>query len=177
MSDDIRAMIAVSAAKHHVALRNVAPIAQLWLSTSETHTADGVSAGSVMQILMNVYTRVWMCMAEKIAKSEHIAISIDGTSDVRERNPIAIRMTGVHNAKHWSLPVHFCEPGDHKAATQLSEIERVFNIINEFNEGKKLPKRTIVDIEVIVFDTTSSNTGMSLCQSPLYFFLLTFCTK
>jgi len=94
VADEIRSMIAVSAAKHNIALQNLAPVAKLWLSTNTTYAADGVSAGSIMQILMNVYTHVLMCMSEKVAKSEHIAIAIDGTSDVRERNPIAIRMTG-----------------------------------------------------------------------------------
>ena len=153
-------MVAVSAAKHNVALQNVAPTAKLWLSKSMTHTADGVSASSVMKILMNVYTRVLMCMSEKVAKSEHLTISIDGTSDVRERNPIAVRMTGeilfslltllspllssylfssgVYKMNQWSLPLHFCEPGDHKASTQLHEIERIFNTINTFNRRKEV---------------------------------------
>jgi len=41
--------------------------------------------------------------------------------------------------------------------------------INTFNEGKGLPEITVVDIEVIVFDTTSSNTGMpESIVLPLY---------
>ena len=69
----------------------------------------------------------------------------------------------------WSLPLQFCEPGDHKAATQLREIEQMLKSINTFNEGKGLPEITVVDIEVIVFDTTSSNTGMpESIVLPLY---------
>jgi len=160
VSDDIRARVAVTAAKHNVALYQLAPIAHLWLSGSTTLTAEGVSSATTMQILMNVYTRVLLSVAEKVAKSKSIAVSIDGTSDVKQRNPIAVRLTGVHDDQQWSLPLLFCEPVDHKPATQLEEIKGIFKIINTFNEGKQVPKKTVVDIEAIVFDTTSSNTGM-----------------
>jgi len=94
-----------------------------------------------------------------VATSTHLSISIDGTSDVRERNPISIHLAGVQNVCPWSFPFHFCEPGDHKAATQLQEIKKMLHDVNFFNEGKDLKRVSVVDIEAIVFDTTSSNTG------------------
>ena len=154
-------MVAVSAAKHNVALRNIAPLAHLWLLDNTKQVADGVSASSVMPILMNVFSRVFESVCEKVAKSEHLSITIDGTSDVRQRNPIAIRLGGVYenSPTPWSFPFHFCEPGDHKAETQLNEIQKLLETVNLFNEGKGARKITVVDIEAIVFDTTSSNTG------------------
>ena len=97
-----------------------------------------MSTASVMQIVMNVFTRVFVYLCGKVAQSKHRALSIDGTSDVRERNPIAIRISGVHDGYAWCYPLHFCEPGDHKAATQLKEIINMLNTINDFNEVRLL---------------------------------------
>jgi len=135
VSDEIRAKIAVSVSSHHVALRNVCKEAHLWLSdSSPPHTADGVSVNLVMPIVMNVYTRVFESECEKVAKSSNLSVSIDGTSDVNERNPIAIHLAGVHNLCPWSLPFHFCEPRDHKPVTQLHEIKKMLKDVNMFNE-------------------------------------------
>lgn len=118
-----------------------------------------MSENTVMSLVMDVYVRVFTHVCEKIVKSTHLTVLIDGASDLKERNPIAIRMTGVENDKSWSFPIRFCEPGDHKALTQLREIKQMFKDINKFNDGKRCRSLSVVDLEAIVFDTTSSNTG------------------
>jgi hypothetical protein len=140
-------MVAVSAAKHNVALRNIAPLTHLWLLNNTKHMADGVSASSVVPILMNVFSRVFESVCEKVAKSEHLSITIDGTSDVRQRNPIAIRLGGVYanSSIPWSFPFHFCEPGNHESLTQLGEIEKLLEAVNYFNEGKSSTRTLTVD--------------------------------
>ena len=50
----------------------------------------------------------------------------------------------------------FCEPVSHEASVQLQEIEKMFDMINLF-AGAHL---SIVDLHAVIFDTTSSNTGL-----------------
>ena len=152
----------MSVSRHHVALRNIIPVALLWLNKNEDvspYQKVGMSENTVQSLVMDVYTRVFVHVSEKIGRSTHIVITIDSTSDLKERNPIAIRMTGIEGEVPWSFPIRFCEPGDHKAKTQLREIEQTIRDINHFNTGKGLPSLSVFDIEAITFDTTSSNTG------------------
>ena len=53
--------------------------------------------------------------------------------------------------------MRFCEPVSHEAWVQLEEIEKTFEEISSFS-GKKM---SVLDLAAVIFDTTSSNTGMS----------------
>jgi hypothetical protein len=112
----------------------------------------------VPAVVFQVYSQAFQVVATKIGESSNLVLLIDGTSDIRGRNPIAIGMTGFHKSTKtmWYHPIRFCEPEDHKALTQLREIETAFKEISEM--GGTLV--TILDLEGIVFDSTGSNTGL-----------------
>jgi hypothetical protein len=120
---------------------------------------NGLSQGRVPSIVLDVYARVFSYVCDRIANSQHLSLLIDGTTDLKQRSPIAIRMTGVHkDNSEWSYPVRFCEPCNHEAKTQLREIETMFHEINTLSSSSRT--LSILDLETIVFDTTSSNTGL-----------------
>jgi hypothetical protein len=121
---------------------------------------QGLAKGRVPSIVLDVYARVFSSVCNRIVNSQHLTLLIDGTTDLKQRSPIAIRMTGVHqNGQKWSYPVRFCEPSNHEATSQLREIETLFTEINTLSSSERT--LSILDLETIVFDTTSSNTGLN----------------
>jgi hypothetical protein len=53
---------------------------------------------------------------------------------MKQRCPLAIKLNGIDNVGiPWSYPLRFCEPANHKALTQLAQIEALFNDINYLN--------------------------------------------
>jgi len=101
-----------------------------------------------------------------IAKSSHLSLIIDGTSDLNQRNPLAIRLVGKKDdgGERWTFPIQFCKPKDHTALTQLNEIQEMFQEINSINSASSsyvnLKHVSVLDLETIVFDSTSSNTRL-----------------
>jgi hypothetical protein len=166
ISDDIKARMSVSVASHNVSLRNADLIALLWMSKYDNDVNKykklGLSRSTTWKIIMNVYGRVLRYICYVIVRSKKLTILIDGTSDRKSRNPLAIRMTGIdpenHN-KEWSYPLFFCEPGDHSAATQCLVISSMLKDISVLADHT--PELTLLDIDAIVFDSTSPNTGMN----------------
>jgi hypothetical protein len=127
--------------------------------------------------MMNVYGCLFFVQCHKICLSTNLTLLIDGSSDYHQNNPLAIRMTGMMKGEMWSMPIRFCEPVDHTAETQLSEIEETFQEINNLTPDTAR-KLSVLDLFAIVFDTTSSNTGLKkglagkeyfICLMILYF--------
>jgi len=122
----------------------------------------GLSVNTVPPILMDVYSRVFAHVCTTIGQSTNLAILIDGTTDRKQRNPIAIRLTGLDDKKKvWSYPLRFCERVNHTSETQLHEIEQMLEVINKFNKGGQGRQLSVVDITAIVFDNTGGNTGLT----------------
>lgn len=91
----------------------------------QVHTSD------VPILLRQVYGRIFLHFCTMIRASKHLSMIIDATSDRKKRIPLAMYLTGVtEEGCIWEKPIHFCEPPDHKATTQLREIEETFHAIN-----------------------------------------------
>jgi hypothetical protein len=85
---------------------------------------------------------------------------IDGSSDLHQRNPLAIQLSGRLDGVLWSYLIRFCEPTDHEAKTQLMEIIATFEEMNALACSFTERKLSVLDLYTIIFDTTSSNTGL-----------------
>ena len=57
-----------------------------------------------------------------------------------------------------SYPLSFCEPGDHTGITQCQVIAEMLGDISTL--AGHTPKLTLLDLDAIVFDSTSGNTGL-----------------
>jgi hypothetical protein len=146
----------------------------------------GLSRSTINNIILNVYGRVLAHLSIQIVRSKKLTILIDGTTDRKQRSPLAIQMTGIdpmNNNEHWflfsffvtslslslvnnthgilpfrSYPLSFCEPGDHTGITQCKVIVEMLDDISMLAGHTR--KLTLLDIDAIVFDSTSSNTGL-----------------
>jgi hypothetical protein len=166
--DTEKACLSLLIAKYGVSIENAIPVVEMVReSISKTPPNDPAattesvvkSPSLLRKVMLNVYGRLFVLLCHKICLSTHLSLLIDGSNDYHQRNPIAIRMTGRYKGAMWSYPIRFCEPIDHSASTQLSEIEQTFEEINNLTPATAR-KLSVLDLFAIVFDTTSSNTGM-----------------
>jgi hypothetical protein len=98
LHDEVMARISVSAAKYRVALRSVNDIALLWMSKNEDvkmYEKMGLGRGTSNNIVMHVYGRVLKYISHQIVRSKKLTILIDGTTDRKQRSPLAIELTGI----------------------------------------------------------------------------------
>jgi hypothetical protein len=98
LEDDIKARLSVMVAKHHVPLRNAHTVGMLWMSRYEDvkkYEKMGLSRHTINDILMDVYGRIFQRLSLQIVRSKKLTVLIDGTTDRKQRSPIAIIMTGI----------------------------------------------------------------------------------
>jgi hypothetical protein len=164
LNDAIKARLCVSVAIHRISMRNASENALMWMSLYEPtkmYENKGLSRSTTSNVLLNVYGRVLRHICFQIVRSKKLTVLIDGTTDRKSRSPLAIRLTGIDYKseipKVWSYPLFFVEPGDHKAKTQCQVIQDMLREISLLVDHK--PGLTLLDIDAIVFDSTSSNTG------------------
>jgi hypothetical protein len=103
LTDDIKARLSVIVARHNVSLRNADSVALLWMSKYEDVAAYerlGLSRSTINQIILNVYGRVLKHISIQIVRSKKLTILIDGTTDRKNRSPLAIQMTGIDPENH-----------------------------------------------------------------------------
>jgi hypothetical protein len=98
LDDDIKARLSVCVSKHKVSLNNADAVASLWMSKYGDSLKHG-SRHTINSILMDVYGRTIKHLCLQIVRSKKLTVLIDGTSDRKQRKPIAIQMTGIdpHN--------------------------------------------------------------------------------
>jgi len=183
LSTDVKMRLAMTSVKYGVSYGNTLPIATMWLSSSSSYVKsevtkkrskidDGdplykrlkevtnISSNLIVPATAEIYARVFKHESGKLYTSKQITLLIDGSSDGHQRNPLAIRIIGVYeNGEIWDYPVRFCEPPDHKALTQLNEIKSTFDEINKLHP-EIAHRLSVLDLFMVVFDTTSSNTGL-----------------
>lgn len=168
LSDETKAGLSLTIAKYGVSERNAGPLMDMWQSVMDYKSKSRTPSHSTMRtIMMDVYGRAFFSICDKIYRSTHLSLLIDGANDFHQRNPIAIQLSGTLDGEMWMYPIRFCEPIDHKAQTQLTEIEATFSEMNKlFPKEVRDPSKTfrheelsVMSLFAIVFDTTSSNTG------------------
>jgi hypothetical protein len=72
---------------------------------------------------------------------------------------ISLSIYTHRNFSFRSYPLSFIEPGNHTGETQCQLIADMLDDISTLAEHS--PKLTLLDLEAIVFDSTSSNTGLN----------------
>jgi hypothetical protein len=98
VDDDIKARLTVMVAKLNVSLRNADAIAYLWMSKykdAKKYQDMGLSRHTIHNILMDVYGRTLKYLCLQIVRSKKLTVLIDGTTDRKQRSPLAILMTGI----------------------------------------------------------------------------------
>jgi hypothetical protein len=101
--DDIKARLSVMLAKYNVSLRNADVTAMLWMSRYEDvkkYEKMGLSRHTIHPILMDVYGRTFKHLCLQIVRSKKLTVLIDGTTDRKQRSPVAILMTGIDPENH-----------------------------------------------------------------------------
>jgi hypothetical protein len=165
ISDDLKSKIAITVVKYKVAYRNVAELACMWNPSGNL----SISPAVISNVVLHVYGRVFAYICQKMLVSKYLTVTIDGSSDLHQRQPLAVQLQGIfhkgesNGSKHeesWAYPVKFVEPQDHTAETQLDVLKRLFQDISELGSVQGSKVIDLGDLHAIVFDTTSSNTGM-----------------
>ena len=155
--------LVASMASFRTAQHVTGDIAKMWLSLcdDDIDLKGGFSYSMMSPYLFEVYSRVRVWFAPFVASSYNLTVLIDGTSDLKERAPVAIHLFGNFDHITWNYPVSIVEPIDHTAETQLHILQELIDEINKINFEAKhpVPELTLLDFETIVYDTTSSNTG------------------
>jgi hypothetical protein len=85
-------------AQHRVSLRNANAIAMLWMSRYEdvkAYEKMGLSRNTINTIVLDVYGRTLKHLCLQIVRSKKLTVLIDGTTDIKQRSPLAIQMTGI----------------------------------------------------------------------------------
>jgi hypothetical protein len=98
LDDDIKARLSVCVSSHNVSLRNADAVALLWMSKyidNVENVTKGMSRHTMNSILMDVYGRTMKHLCLQIVRSKKLTVLIDGTTDRKQRSPIAIEMTGI----------------------------------------------------------------------------------
>jgi len=148
--------IAMAISRNKVSLRQSGHIFEMFGDFSKK-----ISRPTATNALFSVSSLIRIHNAGIISRSCNLGLLMDGTSDIHQRCPIAVRIIGTEKDRKWTLPLGFREPLDHKAQTQVSLILELLEEVNWIS-SRVFPQAQAIrpyHILSLGLDNTSSNVG------------------
>ena len=154
-----RAVFAQMLAKCNVSARQCGNVVDIITHGFDARETSNVSKDTANRCLVEGAMCLDHEMAKKLSQTRELYVGIDETSKIDRRSFIELEFGGILEGKMWGYIFSLTEVAQHKAKDLVSLIKSTLSKIRKLQKALDCRETQLWDLEYIVFDWTSVNTG------------------